>query len=349
MGEKTQKTENFQKNKEKQIARKINLIITRLPEECRKYLRTKNTIISASSILAYAYDLQIFFDWYAEHATATLSTDMTAKLTLDDIRLVTVDDIENYMQSATERINTKTRLRQLNALNGFLNYEVVHEHIEKNPCASYNRPRIKDAPVIVTLTDDEVSAILSAVSSGCGFTPHQRKYNKHVIYRDYTIIYLLLMTGIRVSECEGLNISDVNVNERYMIVFRKGGRSQQIPIPDALALYLTEYLSIRTAIQGVSEAHQNALFLSTRLTRLGKASIEQIVEKYARAAGINKPITPHKLRKTYGTELYRHTHDIYLVARALGHRNVDTTTKHYVTQNYDTLADSISGFDYGDN
>ena len=77
------------------------------------------------------------------------------------------------------------------------------------------------------------------------------------------------------------------------------------------------------------EGHINALFLSMQMKRLGVRSVENLVKKYSQAVTKLKTITPHKLRSTYGTNLYRETGDIYLVADVLGHKDVNTTKKHY--------------------
>ena len=77
------------------------------------------------------------------------------------------------------------------------------------------------------------------------------------------------------------------------------------------------------------KGHENALFLSNRNSRITVRSVEILVKKYAGIATPLKKITPHKLRSTYGTSLYRETGDIYLVADVLGHHDVNTTKKHY--------------------
>ena len=78
-----------------------------------------------------------------------------------------------------------------------------------------------------------------------------------------------------------------------------------------------------------SPGHENALFLSTRRKRMGVQAVENRVKKYAKEVTPNKKITPHKLRSTYGTALYKETGDIYLVADVLDHKDVNTTKKHY--------------------
>ena len=88
--------------------------------------------------------------------------------------------------------------------------------------------------------------------------------------------------------------------------------------------------------------HENALFLSTRRRRMGVQAVENMVKKYAVQVTPNKKITPHKLRSTYGTSLYRETGDIYLVADVLGHKDVNTTKKHYAAIDEDRRRQAAS-------
>ena len=92
---------------------------------------------------------------------------------------------------------------------------------------------------------------------------------------------------------------------------------------------LENYLETTRAAATPLPSHENALFLSTQRKRMGVQAIENMVKKYARQVTPNKKITPHKLRSTYGTNLYKETGDIYLVADVLGHKDVNTTRKHY--------------------
>ena len=96
-------------------------------------------------------------------------------------------------------------------------------------------------------------------------------------------------------------------------------------VADALTTYIEGSRKSITPLFG----HENALFLSTQKRRMGIQAIENMVKKYACQVTPNKKITPHKLRSTYGTTLYKETGDIYLVADVLGHKDVNTTKKHY--------------------
>ena len=91
---------------------------------------------------------------------------------------------------------------------------------------------------------------------------------------------------------------------------------------------LKNYLEVRENIVPLS-GHEHALFYSSQKKRIGVQAIENLVKKYSREITTTKKITPHKLRSTYGTNLYRETGDIYLVADVLGHSDVNTTKKHY--------------------
>ena len=99
-------------------------------------------------------------------------------------------------------------------------------------------------------------------------------------------------------------------------------------VEQALQTYMNGSRKSVTPLPG----HENALFLSTQRKRIGIQAVENLVKKYARQVTPLKHITPHKLRSTYGTTLYQETGDIYLVADVLGHKDVNTTRKHYAAQ-----------------
>ncbi|RKJ33630.1 integrase, partial [bacterium 1XD42-8] len=97
---------------------------------------------------------------------------------------------------------------------------------------------------------------------------------------------------------------------------------------DEVEKALLDYLKEREKIIPVT-GNEDALFLSLQKKRMSVRSVENLVKKYSKLVTPLKKITPHKLRSTYGTSLYRETGDIYLVADVLGHKDVNTTKKHY--------------------
>ena len=145
------------------------------------------------------------------------------------------------------------------------------------------------------------------------------------------ILTLLLGTGIRVSECVGLDINDVDFKNNGIKIRRKGGYETVVYFGDEVADALHDYLEKRYHMIPI-EGHENALFLSLQNRRITVRAVENLVKKYASTVTTLKKITPHKLRSTYGTALYQETGDIYLVADVLGHKDVNTTRKHYAAQ-----------------
>lgn len=150
--------------------------------------------------------------------------------------------------------------------------------------------------------------------------------------RDIALLTLLLGTGIRVSECVGLDIQDLDFRNNCIRVVRKGGNEAMVYFGDEVRKALEGYLPVREGITPIP-GHENALFYSVQRRRLTVRALENLVEKYASAVTTTKHITPHKLRSTYGTALYQETGDIYLVADVLGHKDVNTTRKHYAAMN----------------
>lgn len=219
--------------------------------------------------------------------------------------------------------------RKMSALRSFYNYYFTRQAISKNPTLLVDMPKLHDK-AIIRLDADEVAMLLDFVeSAGDKLTGQALTYYKKTKERDLAIMTLLLGTGIRVSECVGLDLNDVDFKNNGITVTRKGGNQMVVYFGDEVADALLDYIEgSRKAITPLS-GHENALFLSTQRRRMGVQAVENMVKKYARQVTPNKKITPHKLRSTYGTSLYKETGDIYLVADVLGHKDVNTTKKHY--------------------
>ena len=184
---------------------------------------------------------------------------------------------------------------------------------------------------IIRLDKDEVAELIATVENGSSLTARQLASHQKTKYRDIAILTLLLGTGIRVSECVGLDVADVSFKNNGMRIVRKGGNESTVYFGEEVSDALLDYLEMerpRLAEKALPE-QENAFFLSLKYSRLTTRAVEKLVKKYTQAANINKKITPHKLRSTYGTNLYKETGDIYLVADALGHKSVETTRQHY--------------------
>ena len=170
--------------------------------------------------------------------------------------------------------------------------------------------------------------LLDEVEQGDNLTDRQKAYHDRTKVRDLALLTLLLGTGIRVSECVGLDIDDVDFKNGGIHIHRKGGKEVTVYFGAEVEDALNDYLIERQQIDP-EPGSENALFLSMQRKRMNVRSVENLVKKYAKIVTPLKKITPHKLRSTYGTNLYRETGDIYLVADVLGHSDVNTTKKHY--------------------
>ena len=178
---------------------------------------------------------------------------------------------------------------------------------------------------IIRLETDEVVKILQNAENHEVGLKHQQNYNKNTSVRDLAMLSLFLGTGIRISECVGLNVEDIDFANNAFKITRKGGNQVVLYFSDEVKQALQNWMDYRETLN----ADTNALFLSLQKKRICTRAVQNLVKKYSLTVNPLKKITPHKLRSTYGTNLYRETKDIYIVADLLGHKDVNTTKRHY--------------------
>ena len=262
---------------------------------------------------------------------------------ISDLERLEPLDIEEYQEylkvynSSNDRQVTNTEKglsRKMSSLRSFYAYYHKRQLIEKNPTIVVNMPKLHEK-AIIRMDADEVAMLLDYVENcGSTLTGQSKIYYEKTKERDIAILTLLLGTGIRVSECVGLDLTDIDFNNNGITVTRKGGNQSVVYFGDEVEKALRHYLETSRKMVTPQPGYENALFLSTQKRRIGVQAIENMVKKYASNI-TTKHITPHKLRSTYGTALYRETSDIYLVADVLGHKDVNTTKKHYAATDED--------------
>lgn len=325
-------------HEQKQIDNTLRLreVLKTLPPFAKDYFRAIEPRSSARTRINYAYDIRVFFHFLMENNPVYKNYTID-QFTPGDLERLEPVDIEEYMEYLKvydregERITNSEKglARKMSALRSFYQYYFKHQVIESNPTLLVDMPKLHEK-AIVRLDADEVALLLDFVeSAGSELTGQALNYYLKTKDRDLAILTLLLGTGIRVSECVGLDVNDVDFKNNGITVTRKGGNQMVVYFGDEVADALLNYIEgDRKAVTPLS-GHENALFLSTQKKRMGIQAMENMVKKYARQVAPNKKITPHKLRSTYGTSLYKETGDIYLVADVLGHKDVNTTKKHY--------------------
>ena len=321
---------------------KLNILKTRevletLPKFCRQYIRGIEENTSTRTRLAYIYDIRTFFEFLHERNLVLSKIDIT-DYKLDLLDHINREDIEEYLEYVTlydkdgkELSNEEFgKARKIASIRSLYNYFYKAELIETNPPALVRTPKLHEHEII-RLEPDEVANMLDSVEGGDGLTKSQKRFHEKTKVRDVALITLLLGTGIRVSELVGLDLNDVDFRNNGIRVHRKGGYDAVVYFGDEVEIALKAYLEERDQILP-QQGSENAVFLSLQNKRISVRAVENLVKKYAQTVTTLKRITPHKLRSTYGTTLYKESGDIYLVADVLGHKDVNTTRKHYAAQ-----------------
>lgn len=317
--------ENEQKLREK---------LKEFPDFCKDFFRGIEANTSSRTRISYAYDLGIFFDFLKETNPEIASVGIK-KITLNHLENLKSVDIEEYLdylkyyvKDGVEHTNDERgKARKLSSLKTFFNYFFKKEMLPNNPVLFVSTPKIHDKNII-RLDTDEIAMLLDSVEQGDKLTKNQKTFHNKTKLRDLALLTLLLGTGIRVSECVGIDLKDIDFKNGGIKIRRKGGNEVIIYFGPEVEIALLNYLEERELTEAVP-GHENALFLSLQKKRISVRSVEKLVKKYAQTVTQLKKITPHKLRSTYGTALYKETGDIYLVADVLGHKDVNTTRKHY--------------------
>ena len=325
----------YYQQKDIENIKKLREMMKELPPFCTEFFRGIEPRTSTRTRIAYAYDLSVFFD-FLKKENPVFAKMKRMDFKLEQLDQITVTDLEEYMEYLKYRFNEQNHeimnqergiMRKISSLKSFYNYFFRTEKLTTNPAALVRLPKLHDKEII-RLDVDEVALLLDAVEQGEGLTEKQKTFHKRTRLRDLALLTLLLGTGIRVSECVGLDINDVDFKNGGIHIHRKGGKEVTVYFGSEVENALQDYLDERFGIIP-EEGSEQALFLSMQRKRMNVRSVENLVKKYAHIVTPLKKITPHKLRSTYGTNLYRETGDIYLVADVLGHSDVNTTKKHY--------------------
>ncbi|MCD8201142.1 MAG: tyrosine-type recombinase/integrase [Clostridia bacterium] len=328
----TQKDSNYYAQRNKLNNAKVeDLTENTLPSFCADYFLGIDSLTSPLTRYNYANDLKIFFDFLSQKKFKGKNP---KEITLPDLESVTHTDIEyflsylsNYEYDGKEHAcNDKAKARKLSSVRALFKYFFNKGLISVNNAAKVATPKLHEKPII-RLEGDEIYNIIETAETGDGLTAHQMAYHEKNKIRDTAILVLFLGTGIRISELVGLNNEDINFKDNSFIVTRKGGSKAILYFDGDVADALKKYQEHKEDI-GIVVTPSSPLFLADA-KRITVRAVENLVKKYAKIVSPLKPITPHKLRSTYGTSLYKATGDIYVVADVLGHKDVNTTKKHY--------------------
>jgi integrase/recombinase XerD len=271
---------------------------------------------SKNTIQVYFYDLRVFFRFFKQHKKLVEKNIDFDEIKIDDITVehlkqITLSDLYAYISFvSSHRDNTShARARKVASLKSFFKYQVNKAKLlQENPAAELESPKIqKRLPRYLNI--EESKQLLSSIEG---------EYTE----RDYAIITLFLNCGMRLSELVGINLN--NIRNSVLTVIGKGDKERTIPLNSACVQSIDAYLKVRP-VNGVKD--KNALFISERKQRIDKTTVQHIVKKYIRAAGLDpQRYSTHKLRHTAATLMYKYGHvDIRTLQELLGHESISTT------------------------
>lgn len=330
--------DDYQSTLHRKQTEKLRTLCGALPPFVFEFMRGIENRTSLQTRIAYARDLRLFLLFLQQQILIFQHLSLDS-FTLAHIAKVNATHIELFLEylsyyqdeNGKEKTNSECgKSRKLASIRSFYKYFVKKGKLQNNVAAVVDMPKLHDKPII-KLEADEVANLLDNVESGAGLSQKAEKEHAATALRDTALITLFLSTGIRISELVGLNISDFDFPNNAFQVTRKGGNQAILYFGEEAKAALLAYLFEREKIT-VADQDTDALFLSIQRKRIGVRGVQKLVKKYAKVTTPLKKISPHKLRSTFGTMLYRETGDIYLVADVLGHKDVNTTKKHYAAQ-----------------
>lgn len=329
--------ETYFAQQKKEKTKQLNGIIKKLPAFCVEYFNHIDQSTAINTQVAYAGNILLFFEFLIQN-NPQYQNYKPRDFALSDLDRLNASDIEEYKrylkvyeQNGHEWTNSERGIaRKMSALRSLYSFLYKHQFIAQNPTIFVDMPKLHEKEII-RLDPDEVATLLDFIEDGGEMSKQQKAYHDKTKIRDLAIFTLFLGTGIRVSELVGLDMRDVDFKNNSIKVTRKGGNEMYVYFGPEVQEALEDYIvSVRSHIEPM-DGHENALFYSTQRRRITVRAIQNLVSKYTSHV-TTKHITPHKFRSTYGTTLYKETGDIYLVADVLGHKDVNTTRKHYAAQ-----------------
>ena len=298
------------------------------PEYLNSFLDYSITILNKSpnSVKEYNYDLANFLKFMMIRFKLTDKTvydeiDITS-FSENDLKKITLDDIHAYIShlAIDNRSKATTRARKVSTIRIFFKFLSQKANIlEVNPAQNLETPKLeKRMPKYLSLEDSK--KLLNVAEN-----EENRNYK-----RDYAITTLFLNCGMRLSELVGININDIDFEECKMTVIGKGNKERTVYLNKSCMVAINDYLASRPSQNSIRKDSKNsdkALFLSEQRQRISNRTVQTIINKELKLAGLDaKNLSVHKLRHTAATLMYQYGDvDIRALQELLGHQSISTT------------------------
>ena len=349
------KVSQYNKELKEKQNKKIDQLLKLLPVYIAPFVHDKELSVQPNTVIAYERDLLTFLEFLCSQ-NPMLKGKKPKEVPEAIIEKLTFEDINEYQRylnyydgKDTEKSHSNEEraiCRKMAALRGFFKYGCTHGILKNDPTIGAAKRKKTQKKEIVRMNSKEAATLISYAENSIAPTKRGKIFAEKAKLRDTAILTLLLNTGIRVSECVGIDLDDINFEKGSVRIVRKGGNESVVYMNEQTSAALREYMDLERN-QYLQSDKEQALFLSSQKKRLSVRSIEYIVKKYARQAVPDKHITPHKCRSTYGTLLYQATSDIKLVADTLGHTDVNVSSSYYInsSEEHRRLAAKVKVYD----
>lgn len=297
--------------------------ITDAPEILMEFLEYHSTVRGHSdqTVAAYYLDLKILFRFLKRRRRLVAPDIPFSEIDITDvdigfIKTIKIEELYRYQSFSPEMMQTSSslsassRCRRTSSVKSFFKYLTVKRHLlDYDVCQELDMPK-RQASLPRYLEEAECEALLNACDGPFGL-------------RDYCILMVLLSCGLRVSELVSLNTTDIF--EDHLRVIGKGNKERVVFFAEGCREAIDDYLMVRNP-EKLPPQDQNALFISRENRRIGVRSVQMMLDKKLKLAGLDASrYSPHKLRHTAATLMLKNGVDTRALQEVLGHSNLNTT------------------------
>lgn len=351
-------TIKFKDKRNSDCQRRIDSLLAELPAYAADYERFLQQNNSIKTRMEYLQDISVFFRYLQRKKPniTVIRDDVTLEI-LESLNGFDFDDYSSWLTNyklnkddeKTIHNSNVTKRRKFASIKSLYHYLYVRERISCNPSEKAILPSVhrKKRSAIRILEDNECDTFLKYIDdlyiaavkeAGKENASEREKKKPHIILRDKAIIYLMLGTGLRVSELCAIDCANISYQLKYINVIRKEDaddeyESDRVYLSDQVYDLLLSYIQDARPALSPNADNYDALFISSRHARITPRAVEMMVKEYAdKALGTGNGITPHKLRATFGTRYYAMTSDLSATATAMNHADISVTARYYLKE-----------------
>lgn len=312
-------------------SQKLLNYLDKLPGFCQDFLLGRKSEREINTRISYANDLTHFFAFILDTHPYFCDKKIT-DLVASDMAHITALDIDKYLEILADNHGEKSLARKKSSLSAL--YRYLHNTLQAvptNPVLGAQKIKIHEKDFVIYLDLEEQERLLNTIRYGSGLTKRQQAWNKRTVKRDLAITMFFLDTGVRVSELHGCDEGDLDLDNKNVIITRKGGKQQLIYFSDECAQLFQDYLAEKALNPANPTGPKAPLFISSQKNRLSVRQLEEIIPKYVETALPERGrLNCHKLRSSFAMEFYGRPaeyggRNILELQQRMGHKSIQST------------------------